>query len=51
MGDLVLTDDEVSPVMKQLAEGGLEITALHNHLLRATPGDLLHARRSATATR
>ena len=37
MGDLVLTDDEVNPVMKRLAEGGLEITALHNHLLRNTP--------------
>src|SRR6516165_4356177 len=28
MGDLVLTQDEVSPVMKRLAEGGIEITAL-----------------------
>ena len=37
MGDLVLTDDEVNPVMKRLLEGGLTITALHNHLLRATP--------------
>jgi hypothetical protein len=37
MGDLVLTDTEVSPVMKKLAEGGIEITALHNHLLRAQP--------------
>ena len=37
MGDLVLTDDEVNPVMKRLAEGGLEITALHNHLLRNIP--------------
>ncbi len=37
MGDLVLTDDEVNPVMKRLLEGGLSITALHNHLLRATP--------------
>lgn len=37
MGDLVLTDDEVNPVMKRLVEGGLEITALHNHLLRNTP--------------
>ena len=34
MGDLVLTMDEVSPVMKKLAEGGIEVTALHNHLLR-----------------
>jgi hypothetical protein len=37
MGDLVLTQDEVNPVMKRLAEGGIEITALHNHLLRADP--------------
>ena len=37
MGDLVLTEDEIQPVMKKLQEGGLEITALHNHLLRATP--------------
>src|SRR3984893_6352678 len=34
MGDLVLTADEVSPVMQKLAEEGIEITALHNHLLR-----------------
>ncbi|MEY4762112.1 MAG: hypothetical protein RLZZ200_1968 [Pseudomonadota bacterium] len=37
MGDLVLTPDEVSPVMKKLLEGGLEASALHNHLLRTTP--------------
>ena len=37
MGDLVLTEDEINPVMKKLAEGGIEITALHNHLLRARP--------------
>ena len=37
MGDLVLTAEEVNPVMKKLVEGGLEITALHNHLLRAQP--------------
>src|SRR5512132_2326598 len=37
MGDLVLTEDEISPVMRRLAEGGIEITALHNHLLRARP--------------
>src|SRR5437763_6731100 len=35
MGDLVLTADEIEPVMKKLQEGGLEVTALHNHLLRA----------------
>jgi biotin operon repressor len=37
MGDLVLTQDEVNPVMKKLEEGGIEITGLHNHLLRAEP--------------
>jgi hypothetical protein len=37
MGDLVLTEDEVSPVMKRLVEGGIEITAVHNHLLRTSP--------------
>lgn len=37
MGDLVLTQDEVNPVMKRLAASGIEITALHNHLLRAEP--------------
>src|ERR1700745_2339450 len=37
MGDLVLTMDEVAPVMTKLAEGGIEVTALHNHLLRNQP--------------
>jgi biotin operon repressor len=37
MGDIVLTQDEVNPVMKKLEEGGIEITALHNHLLHAEP--------------
>jgi hypothetical protein len=37
MGDLVLTMNEVSPVMKKLIEGGIEVTALHNHLLRTQP--------------
>ena len=40
MGDLVLTENEVNPVMKKLIENGLEITALHNHLLRAQPATL-----------
>ncbi len=40
MGDLVLTEDEVGPVMKKLEENGIEITALHNHLLRAQPSTL-----------
>src|SRR5438105_7236090 len=37
MGDLVLAMDEVNPVMKKLIEGGIEVTALHNHLLRNQP--------------
>jgi len=37
MGDLVLTEDEVTPVLTKLQEGGVEVTALHNHVLRETP--------------
>jgi hypothetical protein len=37
MGDLVLAEDEVSPVMLALQENGLQVTALHNHLLHETP--------------
>src|SRR6266481_1599900 len=37
MGDLVLLHEEVNPVMKKLVEGGIEVTALHNHLLRSSP--------------
>ena len=37
MGDLVLLETEVNPVMLKLIEGGLEITAVHNHVLRANP--------------
>jgi hypothetical protein len=37
MGDLVLLETEINPVMAKLLEGGIEITAVHNHLLRATP--------------
>jgi hypothetical protein len=37
MGDLVLTENEVSPVMKRLIADGIEITAVHNHLLRTSP--------------
>ena len=36
MGDLVLTDTEINPVMERLIEGGIEITAIHNHLLRTS---------------
>src|SRR5712671_2464568 len=37
MGDLVLTEDEVNPVTAKLLAGGLQVTALHNHLLRNRP--------------
>lgn len=40
MGDLVLTADEVKPVMSALLKGGIQVTALHNHLLRASPGTM-----------
>jgi Domain of Unknown Function (DUF1259) len=40
MGDLVLLETEVAPVMRRLAENGLEVTALHNHLLRAQPATM-----------
>src|SRR5947208_12546544 len=40
MGDLVLTEKEVSPVMEKLERSGIEITALHNHLLRSEPPTL-----------
>src|SRR5258708_5545137 len=37
MGDLVLLESEINPVMLKLIEGGLEITPVHNHLLRPSP--------------
>jgi len=37
MGDLVLLETEINPVLAKLIEGGLDITAIHNHLLRANP--------------
>src|SRR5215218_8180293 len=37
MGDLVLLESEITPVMTKLIENGLEITADHNHVLRASP--------------
>ena len=37
MGDLVLLETEVNPVMAKLIEGGIDITAVHNHQLRANP--------------
>src|SRR5205823_15133214 len=37
MGDLVLTQDEVNPVMSALLENGIEVTALHNHFMSDEP--------------
>lgn len=37
MGDLVLTEDEVGPVMMKLQQEGIQETAVHNHLLYETP--------------
>jgi hypothetical protein len=37
MGDLVLTEDEVNPVMSALLTSGLDVTALHNHFFFDTP--------------
>ena len=37
MGDLVLAEDEVSPVMAALQDNGVQVTALHNHVLHETP--------------
>src|SRR5712691_9223382 len=37
MGDLVLLEDEVNPVMSALLNDGLEVTALHNHFFWETP--------------
>jgi hypothetical protein len=37
MGDLVLLESEITPVMTKLLDGGLDITAIHNHILRASP--------------
>lgn len=45
MGDLVLTPEEVSPVMSELLKGGIHVTAVHNHLLRSLPQTIyMHVR-------
>jgi hypothetical protein len=52
MGDLVLTEDEINPVLKTLEDGGVEITALHNHLLRASPPTMyMHVHGHGPATK
>lgn len=37
MGDLVLAEDEVAPVMSSLEANGVQVTALHNHVLHESP--------------
>lgn len=37
MGDIVLLEDQVNPVMSAALDNGLEVTALHNHFLWDTP--------------
>lgn len=37
MGDLVLTDDELNPVIARLQSGGVEQTAIHHHIIRESP--------------
>src|SRR5438270_5973888 len=37
MGDLVLLEDEVNPVMSALLDNGLEVTAIHNHFFFESP--------------
>ena len=37
MGDLVLLQTEIAPVMTKLIQNGMEITAVHNHVLRGEP--------------
>jgi hypothetical protein len=37
MGDLVLLEDELTPVMRKLQAAGFDITAVHNHVLNETP--------------
>jgi hypothetical protein len=52
MGDLVLLDDEVAPVMGSLQQNGIEQTALHNHLLDESPHVMyMHIRAIGNAER
>ncbi|HEY4130508.1 MAG TPA: DUF1259 domain-containing protein, partial [Gemmatimonadaceae bacterium] len=47
MGDLVLTESEVNPVVSALEQGGVEITAIHNHLYGTSPFTMyMHIRAS-----
>src|SRR5215831_6600913 len=37
MGDLVLTESEIGRVMQKLIDSGIDVTGLHNHLIRESP--------------
>ena len=53
MGDLVLLEDELNPVIAKLRSSGFEISAVHNHLMEETPQRAvraLHGARSSRAT-
>ena len=51
MGDLVLTEAEVNPVMSAVLDNGLDVTALHNHFLFDTPRIFyMHVHGHGTAT-
>jgi len=50
MGDLVLTQDQVTPVMSALLDNGLQVTALHNHFFWDEPRVFfMHVHASGTA--
>jgi len=51
MGDLVLVEDEVNPVMSALLENGLEVTAVHNHFFGSCPKSVISVRRAAVSAR
>ena len=51
MGDLVLLETEITPVMTKLLNSGLEITAIHNHILRASPATYWCSPRGARSVR
>ena len=45
MGDTVLTEDQVNPVLDAALENGLEVTAIHNHFFWDSPKDHVYAYR------
>ena len=52
MGDLVLTEDELEPVMLKLQDGGIQESAVHNHLVGESPRILyMHIANGGNATR